>query len=1852
MENKEGIAIVGMDCRYPGAHGIQEYWENIISLRQQFRRVPDKRLNLDYYGSEDTSSIDHTYSKKAAVLAGYQFDRVKYRVSKSTFEQTDMTHWLALDVAAGALKDAGFENGADLDKSRVGVILGNSLTGEFTRASVMRLRWPYVFKVMESTLSNLNYDKSEIAKILESTEKVYKSPFPAPDADTLAGGLSNTIAGRICNYFDFNGGGYTIDGACSSSLLAFTNGCNAIRNGDLEVALVGGVDLSIDPFEVIGFARNGALAAGEMEVYGTKSQGFWPGEGCGIAVLMKESEAIARGLTIYGVIRGWGISSDGKGGITRPKPETQQLAMERAYAMAGYDPASIAMFEGHGTGTPLGDQVEMTALVNALRKSNKNENPAVLGSVKHLIGHTKAAAGIAGVIKAGLALKNGLIPASRSNFVPHQLLQENADVITLGNTPQLWQQDQPMRASVSSMGFGGINVHLTIEGIPNGRKSRKVSNKIDKISRSWQDVEIFPISANTKKSFLQKLQRLQDLARDISRSEFIDLASTICATFQDSGVWKATFIASTPDQLLENIVDLREVVNLGANKLTDSEKGIFFGASQDIGKIGFLFPGQGSPVYTNFGAFMQISKDICLQNTCLQHIDSTMVDTSIVQPAIVKNSLQSVELLSHFGIDATYAIGHSLGEISALSWAEAIDQNEAVAVAMARGATMSQYGEQGGAMLALNCDQETLQNLITDQEVAITGYNGENNYVIGGLQEAIDAVERKAFEKEIQNTRLKVSHAFHTPMMKKAAKEFKKFLQKNGNFAKPKNEVISTVTGDTLDRNADLKTYLFDQIENPVRFTQAVAKIKDEVDFLIEVGPGKALTKALQGYKKLNVLALDFGSDSLRGFFNVLSAAYTSGHKIHFEELSTNRFYREFDVENWNLDVLVNPCEKLEYSSSLIQKVLSSKQTTAKTDEVTSNLDIPGEKLVASPEGIQNYIKKLISDKTEIPEEVITDQDKIMSQLHLNSLAITEIVSLVAKAFNRSHKVFSAASILANADGTIEALSKLIHEGESGGVNTLNDEKIDLEKLHNWTHIFKRKDVKKKASKIAVDQEVGTIKIKDVTGVASDWETLVNKQRLPVGNGAIYIYAPDQASEVLNDFISFLNMPEVVQGDFVVLVAITSEGISGDLKPVFRSFCQETPQITAFSLTLDASLDKKPALLMDELKVLSKYKEIGYTKDGERTASECEVYFPQKGEITEVIKEGDVILATGGGKGITFESIFELAITTQAKLAIMGRSKAEEDEVLAKNLQILTESNIDYRYYSVDVCDEKKVREVVQQVYTDLGEIQVILHGAGINNPKRIGNLMPADFEKTLSVKLLGLKNVMQAVDIRKLNVLVGYGSIIAQSGMQGNADYAWANDQMALYIQELGAKYKNCRCITLEWSVWDGTGMGVSLNSIDTLKEQGVWPVPIQQGIHILKAIIADVNSTDEGRYIISGRFGKIPTLTYTKNRLPLGRFISKIKYHVPQVEVISDVAVNLKDDAYLKNHVFNGQYVFPAVMILEGMAQCCKVLDQEGRSFFGFENLKINKSIFIPKTGSNTLRFVVTRISKDSYQAVVQSEDSDFEINCFEATINFGASPSFEATPYQQEEVTELDFDVQERFYDDLLFHHGPFRRITDFIEIHALSSLAKATTNATDKWYGPFVPEDTILGDPGLNDAAIHCHQASRPAQQLLPTAAKGIYINSKTIEGPLYIKTSEIKEEGNETIIDVCISNAKGEVQQVWEELTLTKVSGVEQNGHWTPGLLVPYLEYHLNKVVDAPVQLSIKQCEDLISSLLSKGVSEIHEVDGFVISLQIEKEGTTKKHKLNGSAILNSLININTIEQKGRLQIRQVNKVNV
>ena len=423
-------------------------------------------------------------------------------------------------------------------------------------------------------------------------ERRYKSVFPPIDEDTLAGGLSNTIAGRICNQFDFGGGGYTVDGACSSSLLSVATACNALADGTADAAIAGGVDLSIDPFEIIGFAKTGALATGEMRVYDQHSNGFWPGEGCGMLVLMREHDAEARGLRVYATIAGWGYSSDGRGGITRPEASGHRRAIDRAYRLAGFDIGTVGYLEGHGTGTAVGDGTELRAFTDARRAASPDAPPALISTVKGNIGHTKAAAGVAGLIKATMAVHHQVIPPATGHATPHPVLTEVHPALRVPLTAQLWPDSLPVRAGVSSMGFGGINAHVVLVGDSSMRRT-SLDAFTTRLVGSRQDAELLLLAASSPAELRDRVASLAELADRLAFAELGDLAATLAGQAGDGPV-RAAVVARSPDQAAERLRRLLEVLDDGATRLVDPSGGVFLGTAAVTVRIGYLFPGQGS----------------------------------------------------------------------------------------------------------------------------------------------------------------------------------------------------------------------------------------------------------------------------------------------------------------------------------------------------------------------------------------------------------------------------------------------------------------------------------------------------------------------------------------------------------------------------------------------------------------------------------------------------------------------------------------------------------------------------------------------------------------------------------------------------------------------------------------------------------------------------------------------------------------------------------------------------------------------------------------------------------------------------------------------------------------------------------------------------------------------------------------------------------------------------------------------------------------------------------------------------------------------------------------------------------
>ncbi len=691
-QKQQGIAVIGVACYYPGAADTRALWENILARRVQFRRMIDQRLPLSEYFDEDPKTPEKTYGTKAAFVENFFFDWMKLRIPKKTFQSTDIAHWLALDTALRTFEDAGYKP-ADIPLPNTGVIVGNTLTGEQTRSQTLRLRWPYVQKVLSATLSHSGMGVEEISRLATDMEKVYKSAFYPITEDSLAGGLANTIAGRICNFLNLNGGGYIVDGACSSSLLAVATAANALKLGDMDLALAGGVDISLDPFELVGFARAGALAKEHMRVYDQRASGFVPGEGCGFVLLKRLEDALRDKNYIYAVVKGWGISSDGKGGIMEPSVNGQALAIQRAYKGLGYSAGDIDFVEGHGTGTTKGDRVELEGIATAVGQAEKAGQPGRtcgVTSFKSIVGHTKAAAGVGGFIKAVMAVNQRVLPPTANCAEPNDVFKDKAKQLYPLIHGAVLAQDRTVRAGISSAGFGGINCHITIESKDAPRPGLKPALGERALFVNNQATEVFVFAARTTEHMKNVIARFKADLRHASHAEMTDLAALLGKRVKGRLPVKAAIVTDSPEHLYDALTLLENEINGAgidegqARRISGKDPGtvIIFGNAVKKNRIGFLYPGQGSQRLnmtrvlverfswardllglSGLALYDRIYKtaDQALTREEQQVFEKQLADTRFTQPAVVASSLIWTEFLSRLGVEPHCVGGHSLG---------------------------------------------------------------------------------------------------------------------------------------------------------------------------------------------------------------------------------------------------------------------------------------------------------------------------------------------------------------------------------------------------------------------------------------------------------------------------------------------------------------------------------------------------------------------------------------------------------------------------------------------------------------------------------------------------------------------------------------------------------------------------------------------------------------------------------------------------------------------------------------------------------------------------------------------------------------------------------------------------------------------------------------------------------------------------------------------------------------------------------------------------------------------------------------------------------------------------------------
>lgn len=948
-ESKSEIAIVGIACQYPGARDIRELWENILTKRRQFRDMPDCRLPLSDYYDPDRLTPDKTYGKRAAVLDGFNFDWAGLRIPKTTFEAMDIAHWLALDVALKSLHNAGY-NAESVPRERTGVIVGNTLTGEFSRAEGLRLRWPFVNKALVAAARQRGLPDAVVNELSKTMETYYKSVFTPMSEDSLAGGLSNTIAGRVCNFLNFNGGGYTVDGACASSLLAISTAAAALANRDLDFALAGGVDISLDTFELIGFAKTGALTPDDMRVYDRRGNGFIPGEGCSFVVLKRLEDALRDKNYVYAVIDGWGISSDGKGGITAPSAKGQALAINRAYERAGVDIGTLDFIEGHGTGTTVGDKTELSGIALALSHGSIPETtlrPVGVTSFKSVVGHTKAAAGIGGFIKAVLAVNRRVLPPTANCVEPNPVFNDIATNIYPILQGSLREPGEILRAGVTGAGFGGINCHVTIRSADAPSPDLEPAISERELLVSHHDSELFVIGAMSMTDLQERVAAVQTMIKGMSEAEMVDLSLRLTTELPPDAQCRAAVIAGGYEEIKQQFDTLANMLANAPpaeNEITHSlNHNIFIGNRLNHCRVGYLFPGQGSQ-RLNMGrvlverhawakALLQ-GADHWLRsagfNTLEQHIykpldralnpeqvkqwTTQLTQTEIAQPAICLTSLLWQKRLAQLGIVPVVAGGHSLGELSAFHAAGAFNDEELMCLAALRGSAMAAKTDLSGGMVSLSCPLSTAIQLISEIKsyITVANINGPEQIVLSGDKTAIATALRLADERGIAARELAVSNAFHSSFVTSAAETLRERATIPRHLAASEIDIISGIDGRKCAPGLDLHEHFANQVLSQVDFISLVKTLQSSCDIMVEVGPGSVLSSLSStiiggvGPTCYPVEATPGGSRDLNRF---LGCYFTRGGHVRWNALFSGRLTRTFTPAH-EKKFLVSPCER------------------------------------------------------------------------------------------------------------------------------------------------------------------------------------------------------------------------------------------------------------------------------------------------------------------------------------------------------------------------------------------------------------------------------------------------------------------------------------------------------------------------------------------------------------------------------------------------------------------------------------------------------------------------------------------------------------------------------------------------------------------------------------------------------------------------------------------------------------------------------------------------------------------------------------------------------------------------------
>lgn len=801
----EPVAVIGVGCRFPGdIDGPERLWDFLTEKKCAITAYPDRGFT-----NAGTFAESGGFLKDVA-----GFDNRFFDIPPDEALRMDPQQRLLLEVSWEALEHAGIIP-ESLRLSRTGVFVGVSSTD-------------YVRLVSASA--------QQKSTIWDNT-----------------GGSSSIIANRISYFLDIQGPSIVIDTACSSSLVAVHLACRSLSTWDCDIALVGGTNVLISPEPWGGFREAGILSqTGCCHAFDKSADGMVRGEGCGVIVLQRLSDARLEGRRILAILTGSAVNQDGKSnGIMAPNPSAQIGVLENACKSARVDPLEIGYVEAHGTGTSLGDRIEAHALGMVFGRKRPGSGPLMIGSIKPNIGHLEGAAGIAGLIKAVLMVERGSLLPSGGFTEPNPAIPFTELGLRVVDELQEWPvvAGRPRRAGVSSFGFGGTNAHVIVEEA-GSVGADTVSGRAD-VGGSGGGVVAWVISGKTASALAAQAGRLGRYVRARPALDVVDVGYSLVST-RSVFDHRAVVVGQTRDELLAGLA------GVVAGR---PEAGVVCGVGKPAGKTAFVFAGQGSQwlgmgseLYAAYPVFAEALDAVVdeldrhlrypLRDVIWGHDQDLLNTTEFAQPALFAVEVALYRLLMSWGVRPGLVLGHSVGELAAAHVAGALCLPDAAMLVAARGRLM-QALPAGGAMFAVQAREDEVAPML-GHDVSIAAVNGPASVVISGAHDAVSAIADRLRGQGRRVHRLAVSHAFHSALMEPMIAEFTAVAAELS-VGLPTIPVISNVTGQLVADDFASADYWARHIRAVVRFGDSVRSAHCAgASRFIEVGPGGGLTSLIE----------------------------------------------------------------------------------------------------------------------------------------------------------------------------------------------------------------------------------------------------------------------------------------------------------------------------------------------------------------------------------------------------------------------------------------------------------------------------------------------------------------------------------------------------------------------------------------------------------------------------------------------------------------------------------------------------------------------------------------------------------------------------------------------------------------------------------------------------------------------------------------------------------------------------------------------------------------------------------------------------------------------------------------------